>query len=144
MKKFPHYLTLSLLALTTLLWLSSYTHRTSVGIDHDFEQANDKVLHTFSRLSWTGHGSIWLGYSSTIKDKREGVALEKLDIAAVFFKRVKTPLDPSVSVWNKLGFWYIHGQSPNASLWLGIPSWLPVLLIALFMRKKRELRVNEA
>lgn len=139
MKSVIQYLTASLFALVTLLWLSSYTHHTGFGVDHDFEQENNKVLHTFSRISWTGHGAIWLGYGSTIKDKN--AALEKLDLAAVFFKPVQKPLSPSASVWNRVGFWYINGQSPKSSLWLGVPSWLPVLLIGLclyvYRRKAR-------
>jgi hypothetical protein len=112
--------------------LSSYTHHTGVGVDHDFEQG-DKVLHIYPRISWTGHGSIWLGYGSFIKDKNEGAVLERFDLAAVFFKRVTKQLNPLASSWNRIGFWYINGQSPKASLWIGVPSWLPVLLIGLFL-----------
>ena len=132
MKNLTKYLSASLFALVTLLWLSSYTHHTGFGIDHDFEQEN-KVLHTFSRISWTGHGSIWLGYGSTLQDKSEKVVLEKFDIAAVFFKTVKKPLSSAVSFWNRLGFWYVNGQSPRSSLWIGVPSWLPVLLVSLLL-----------
>jgi len=118
---------------STLLWLSSYTHHTAIGIDHDFKH-KDQILHVFYRINWTGHGSIWVGYGSVWKLPETVKKLEKFDPASVFFQRIHKPLN-SPSFWNKLGFWYIHSTTPKPVLWIGIPSWLPVLaLLFLIMR----------
>ena len=115
----------SCLAVLTILWLSSYTHHTGIGIDHDF-QRGDRMLRTYSRISWTGYGSLWLGYGSRWFEADEAVEPENFDLASVFFRRVtKTLVSPTH--WNQLGFWYINVQQPKPAFWVGIPSWLPVL-----------------
>lgn len=118
-----------LLVPSTILWLSSYTHHTGVGVDHDFEK-DGEVTHTIYRLSWTGHGSIWVGYSNIEKKTK---TLEKFDPAAVFFKPTNKPLPASASQWNRAGFWYINSGAPKNALWIGIPSWLPVLALLLLL-----------
>lgn len=122
----------SLLSLTTLLWLSSYTHHTAIGIDHDFEQ-QDTVLHKYYRINWTGYGSIWIGYGS-VRKPNNAQPLEKFDLAAAFFhSQYKTPNLSTQTSWNRLGFWYINGEEPKPVFWIGIPSWLPVLILILLL-----------
>ena len=115
----------------TMLWLSSYTHHTGVGVDHDFEYEG-KILRTYSRISWTGHGSIWVGYGSTWKESHPGLRPEQFDLAAVFFQRVNQQTDKLLnapSFWNEAGFWFIRGTVTKPTLWIGVPSWLPVLVL---------------
>ncbi|PID45096.1 MAG: hypothetical protein CSB47_10090 [Proteobacteria bacterium] len=130
----------SLLIAVTFLWLSSYTHHTAFGVDRDVEQEN-RVLHMTYRISWTGHGSVWLGYTSVIRNKDEITPLEKFDLASAILKPVKTTLAPSASLGNRLGFWFIRQTTPKPVLWVGVPSWLPVLLVAgillLYRRRAR-------
>ncbi len=134
MQKAFNRLLSALLILTTLLWLSSYTHHTAIGIDHDTRQKN-AVLNKFYRINWNGHGSILVGYGGVWKESNGAAPLEKFDPASVFFKRAgKAP--QANSVWNDLGFWYINATKPRPSFWIGIPSWLPVLGLGfiLFIR----------
>ena len=122
----------------TVLWLSSYTHHTGFGIDHDF-QRGDRTLRTYSRISWTGYGSLWFGYGSRWLEAKEIVKPENFDLAAVFFRRVTKPL-ASPTHWSRLGFWYIHAQQPKPTFWVGIPSWLPVLAMGGFWWLRRRVR----
>lgn len=115
----------------TCLWLSSYTHYTSFGVDHDLERG-DRVLHVFGRIRWTGYGSFWVGYGSTWKARNAVEKLERFDPAAVFFRRATEPLS-TASFWNRAGFWFIHASQPRPTLWIGVPSWLPVLLLGLLL-----------
>ena len=126
------------LVVLIILWLSSYTHHTGVGIDHDF-QRGDRMLRTYSRISWTGYGSLWFGYGSRWLESKEIVKPENFDLAAVFFRRVTKPL-ASPAHWNRLGFWYIDVKQPKPAFWVGIPSWLPVLAMSGFWWLRRRFR----
>ena len=121
------YLSAVSLLIFTILWISSYTHYTSLGIDHDIEREH-QTLHVFARIRWTGHGSIWIGYGSQWKQADSITQLEKFDLAGVFFRRATQSLD-APSFWNRVGFWFIRSQSPQPTFWVGIPSWLPVLVL---------------
>lgn len=131
MQKAFNVLLSGLLLLATLLWLSSYTHHSSIGIDHDFEK-QDRILHKFYRVNWNGHGSILLGYGSVWKAVDKTKPLEKFDPASALLKPVKKPLESNF-YWNSVGFWYINSPSPRPTFWIGIPSWLPVLGLALIL-----------
>ncbi len=117
--------------ITTLLSISSYSHHSSLGIDHDFEQ-QDRILHKYYRLNWTGYGSILIGYGSQWKQKQVGKALEKFDLALSLLKPAETPADRN-TIGKRLGFWFIKSESPTPMLWVGFPSWLPVLLLLLLL-----------
>lgn len=116
---------------TTALWLSSYTHHTAIGIDHDY-QKTEGVLHVFYRITWNGHGSLWVGYGSTWKNPNNTEKLEKFDPASVFFQSVDKPLG-KVSFWRKIGFWYIHSTKPKPVFWIGVPAWLPVIFLIFLL-----------
>lgn len=136
MKKLIRLFLCILLLLTGLLWLSSYTHHSSIGIDHDY-QTPQGVLHVFYRLNWTGNGSLWAGYGSKRGETTD--TLEKFDIAGVLLKRSHTTVKAQ-SVWNQLGFSYIHAKQPKPTFWIGIPSWLPVLILGLLCFVLQRLR----
>ncbi|PWQ93952.1 hypothetical protein [Leucothrix arctica] len=129
----------------TVLWLSSYTHHSAIGIDHD-QQVESGVLHYYYRLNWTGHGSVWVGYGSHQTSANPNRKLEKLDPASALLKPVK-PLPDSATVWNRLGFWYINSAKPTPIFWVGVPSWIPILLplflILLGKHRKRSGGLSE-
>ncbi len=122
-------LTYVFLILTTLLSLSSYRYHTAVGIDHDYVQ-KDGILHTYYRINWSGHGSIWIGYGTSKRPTDTKKPPEVLDPAAVFFKpaRGKKPADGSQY---KGTFGLINTRQPRDVFWLIIPAWLPIVLSAL-------------
>ena len=126
-KTFKLLLTLALL-ITTLLSISSYTHHSSLGVDHDFEQ-QDRILHKYYRINWTGYGSILFGYGSQWRDK-DTKPLEKFDPASSFLKPAETPAQRN-TLWKRMGFWFVSADHPAPMLWIGIPSWLPVLFLFL-------------
>ena len=116
--------------IVSFLWLSSYTHHSSVGIDHDIEK-QDRILHMFYRVNWTGHGAILIGYGGVWRDV-DGKPLEKFDPAASFLRLAQKPLEKG-SLWNRLGFWYVNSSTPRPTFWIGIPSYLPVLVLGLLL-----------
>lgn len=138
MHKATNILIWGLLIITTVLWLTSYTRHTAIGIDHDFEK-KDSILHKYYRINWTGHGSIWIGYGSIVRAYESSQILEKFDLAAAFFHhKYKPPEATNKTLLNRLGFCFINAKNPKPVFWIGIPSWLPVLLLAfmLFLHKK--------
>ena len=130
-----------ILLVLSALWLSSYTHHSSIGIDHD-KQIESGILKHYYRLNWTGHGSVWLGYASSKRSASSDQKLEKFDPASALLKPVK-PLPDSATRWNRIGFWYINSSKPTPSFWIGIPSWLPILLpLFLIILSNRRRRVD--
>jgi len=134
----------ALLIVLAGLWISSYTHHSSIGIDHD-KQLESDIIKYYYRLNWTGHGSVWLGYASSKRSANSDQKLEKLDPASALLKPVK-PLPDSTTRWNRIGFWYINSSKPTPSFWIGIPSWLPILLplslIIFGNRRRRAVGIN--
>jgi hypothetical protein len=73
------------------------------------------------------------------------------DLGAALFQEPRRPAPQSW--WNEVGFWSLSRRNPLAqvppgvsvvpwSLWLGIPSWVPVLLTAVlpavWWRRRRQ------
>jgi len=104
-------LLLSLLLLgfigTAALWATSYTHYTSVGIDHDQHvnnEANKSILHSYYRVRWPGNGSIWFGGGQSKRPIDSPKPFEAFDLAATFL--YPNPELPIIeSAYNKAGFW---------------------------------------
>jgi hypothetical protein len=141
---------LSLLASLTfmVMWMTSYTHYTSVGVDSD-RVVGDSVVQTHYRLRWPGNGSFFMGYDQYLKPASE--PLELFDPGAALFQEPRRPAPQSW--WNEVGFWSLSRRNPLAqvlpgvsvvpwSSWLGIPSWVPVLLTAVlpavWWRRRRQ------
>ena len=124
--------------LTTMLSISSYTHHSSLGIDHDFE-VQGRILHKYYRVNWTGYGSILVGYGSQWRLKESGRALEKFDLASSLLKPAERQVEWD-TFWERIGFWFVESDTPTPMLWLGVPSWLPIIilfLLLLFYFKKK-------
>ncbi|MEE9444187.1 MAG: hypothetical protein V3V19_00840 [Cocleimonas sp.] len=141
MKKiFTVLLTLKLIVLT-LMWLSSYTHYTSIGVDIDTQKDNN-ITHHFYRVRWPANGSIWFGGGNTQRSSDPSKHYEPFDLAATFF--YANPQRPEVkSTLNAWGFWHQSAQKPNKQTWVGIPSWVPaifILLIILNMKPYSQIR----
>ena len=112
----------------TAMWATSYTHYTSVGIDHD-QREEQQIKHSYYRLRWTGGGSIWLGGGKSYRPLNSPKPFETLDLAATFL--YPEPELPKVeSIYNKAGFWYKSMTQPSRQFWLGVPAWLPVIILS--------------
>lgn len=131
MRKTINLLLSLLLLVTALLSISSYTHHSSIGVDHDFEQ-QDRVLHKYYRVNWTGYGSILIGYGSQWRHKDVARPLEKFDLASSFLKPAEVPAERD-SFWKRMGFWFVCSASPAPIFWIGVPGWLPVLFLTLLL-----------
>jgi hypothetical protein len=137
MRKTINRLLVLCFAVTVMLALSSYTHHSSIGMDHDFEKPG-RILHKYYRINLTGYGAILIGHGSQWRQHDSGKALEKFDLASSFLKPAETPAKRD-TFWKGLGFWFVQSGSPAPMLWIGIPSWLPVLVLSilLFMYYKK-------
>ncbi|MEW6498581.1 MAG: hypothetical protein AB1589_39695 [Cyanobacteriota bacterium] len=127
----------SLLSMTFLvMWLFSYSFYTSLGVDSDRADASD-VITAYYRIRWPGNGSFWIG-GGTYRHPGEGKRLDPFDLGGVFFQAPQRPQPHSF--WNRIGFWLIPiilEDGTNGSIestpsqwqfWIGVPSWLPMLL----------------
>lgn len=124
---------LSLLAcLTFAAFLPFAWHfYTSLGLDFERPRA-DHTDYTYLRLRWPGDGSLLLGLE-TIPLHTLNHQPIPIDLAATFLASPR-PLQPRPRA-NRLGFWLITHPTPNSratsSFWLGIPAFLPVIVLAL-------------
>ena len=120
----------------TLMWFTSYTHYTSIGIDADTKQ-NGLIAHHYYRARWPGNGSIWFGGGISQRASDPAHPYEPFDLAATFL--YPDPQKPKAhSLWNRLGFWREYHSSPDIQYWLGIPAFIPIMLFSglLFWIKK--------
>ncbi|MEP0834542.1 hypothetical protein NDI48_25600 [Microcoleus sp. AS-A8] len=122
-----------LLSLTfVMMWLFSYRFYTSLGVDTDRADGSD-VITGYYRIRWPGNGSFWIG-GGAYRHPDEGKPLQAFDLGGVFFQ--PPPRSQPHSFWNRVGFWLKRESELNQwQFWIGVPSWLPVLLTtALPMR----------
>ena len=119
---------------TATLWATSYTHYTSLGIDHDQHLNNDasdsngkSILHSYYRVRWPGNGSIWFGGGQSKRPIDSPKPFEAFDLAATFL--YPSPELPAIeSAYNKAGFWLKTMDKPSKQFWIGVPAWLPVVI----------------
>lgn len=130
-----------LLSLTFLvMWLLSYGFYTSLGVDTDRGDGVHTISSAYYRIRWPGNGSFWIG-GGAYRHPDEGKPLEPFDLGGVFFLEPRRPSPQSF--WNRMGFWLIRESEANQwQLWMGVPSWLPMLLTGVlpvqwWIRKKR-------
>lgn len=130
-----------LLSLSFLvMWSFSYGFYTSLGVD--MERADgSQVISAYYRIRWPGNGSFWIG-GGAFRHPDEGKPLEPFDLGGSFFLAPRRPLPQSF--WNHLGFWLIrigldnstNGKTESVAtqwqFWIGVPSYLPVLLTGAF------------
>lgn len=129
-------LTLALLGFT-VMWMLSYFYYSAIGIDDDRIRSND-ILHSYYRIHWPGDGMMWLGRGSVSRPLNSQKPLETLDLAGVLFRPPSTKPKPFPEThWNHLGFWHTTRPEPAPHFWLGMPAWVPALLllfIAIIMK----------
>ncbi|WNG44364.1 hypothetical protein F0U60_09765 [Archangium minus] len=131
-----------------MMWATSYGFYTSVGIDTD-RRAEPTAIEAHVRVRWPGNGAFLVGADQFRLPPDQ--PLDVLDLGAAFFREPRRPAPRSV--WNRMGFWLIHEEFPPTQLpvrsperavatWLGVPSWLPVLLTGIwpFLAWRRERR----
>ncbi|WP_245682412.1 hypothetical protein [Archangium gephyra] len=121
-----------------VMWPFSSGFYTSFGLDTDRDEEGS-VKRTHHRLRWPGDGSFWVGAESFWLPASEPV--DAFDLGGTFFQAARRPRPRSS--WNRVGFWFIHEESlaPPVPLtstahagafWVGVPSWLPPLLLGLW------------
>lgn len=121
-----------------VMWPFSYGFYTSFGLDTDRVQEGSG-RRTHHRIRWPGDGSFWLGAESFWLPASEPV--DAFDLGGAFFRAPRRP-QPRSS-WNRVGFWFIREENPKPAVpvpsaanagafWLGVPSWLPVLLLGFW------------
>jgi len=142
MKKLFHILLGFALIILTIFCLSSYAHYyNTIGIDSE-QQKGDTVDFHYYRFWWPGDGSLLIGRGITTHKYDAHKQYDQFDLGAAFFRPQYKKLKAK-SIWNKIGFWYISSPAPVRQFWIGIPSWLPVLIIAgYFWRLKKKTNLN--
>ncbi|WP_020560515.1 hypothetical protein [Thiofilum flexile] len=112
-----------------LFWLSSYTHYSTIGIDSEAPQMKlGKVHYTYYRLWWPGNGAVLIGRGQSIQAYDPTRHYDRFDPAGTFL-RTDRQHQPAVKTnWNRRGFWLVQEAE---QFWLGVPAWLPVLIIGL-------------
>ncbi len=128
-------LSLTLIA-TTLMWFTSYTHYTSFGIDADTRQ-DGLITHHYYRVRWPGNGSIWFGGGISQRASDPTRPYEPFDLAASFLHPNPQKPEPRTML-NRIGFWKHTSPAPNLQYWLGIPAWLPVLMLGFIVFRLRK------
>ena len=123
--------------LFALMFVFSYSYLNNLGLDEE-KKNGQNIIQTFYRIQWPGNGSFLIGFISRYKQDFSE-PFERYDLGGAFFER---PWKEAVqSIWNKTGFWYINDQGSKflQEIWIGVPSWLPVLVfggMAVVLRKK--------
>ncbi|ATB29575.1 hypothetical protein [Melittangium boletus] len=117
-----------------VMWPTSYGFYTSVGIDVDRHE-EPAAIEAHVRFRWPGNGAFLMGADQfRLPPDRK---LVPLDLGAALFHAPRRPQPRSI--WNLRGFWLIHEEYPPTELpvrepekaaasWVGVPSWLPVVL----------------
>lgn len=136
-------LALWLLAMSLVSW-SLYT---SYGVDLEADEG-DVVRCTYYRVRWPGNGGIWLG-GGAHQRRPQQKPFQSFDPAASAFHPLRGYRIPEpTNVWNRLGFWWIAEPATDPSnrasrprllwgFWVGVPSWLPVLLVGAICVRRR-------
>lgn len=116
---------------STAFWITSYSHYNSLGIDSE-QIADGTVDYHYYRIWWPGNGAVLIGRGITAVEYDAEKHYELFDLGAAFFRTQDKKLEPR-TLWNKIGFWYINPAAPVRQFWLGIPAWLPVILLSLYL-----------
>lgn len=137
MSKICFRICIVLCVLFALTFVLSYSYLNNMGLDEE-NKNGEEIIQTFYRIAWPGNGSFIVGFLARYK-KDFSEPFEHYDLGGSFFDR---PWKPKVkSNWNKIGFWYIDNHPRNVikQLWIGIPSWLPVVffgVLAILLKVK--------
>lgn len=118
------------LVVLSILWLFSYTHHTTIGIDSETVYA-DQVRYHYYRLWWPGNGAMLVGHGITWQAYQAQRHYDRFDLAAAFLHPKYREPTPQ-SNWNRWGFWWIQQKDPQ-QVWIGIPAYLPVLVLAMLI-----------
>jgi len=142
---------LGLACVGVVLWLVGCYRYSSLGLDHNVSTAGAGLV-TYYRLRWPGDGSLWLGLCSHRVPSSQ-LSRYPLEPGG---RLLATPVIPAASSpWNKLGFWLVsdvdadplgvlNWPDPVRSYWVGLPGWLPSLVLAgLWWRARRRRRATE-
>ncbi|PID50342.1 MAG: hypothetical protein CR991_01805 [Proteobacteria bacterium] len=92
----------------------------------------DRVQFHYYRLWWPGNGTVFLGHGISQQTYQTERQYKNFDLAATLFQ---TPYNVPIprSIWNHLGLWWVNKPAPINQWWIGLPSFLPVLIVLLFI-----------
>lgn len=127
-----------LLTLSLVMTATSFTHYSSIGLDHETGQGENVIRH-YWRLRWPSNGAFFIGYGTHPRPDLTEPS-ERFDPAAqLFAKRTATPQ------WtgSLLGIRTLHtGTAAIHEYWIGVPAlYLPILFgLSSLWQKKRLLR----
>ncbi|HIO92714.1 MAG TPA: hypothetical protein EYG68_07710 [Leucothrix mucor] len=128
MKKLFHLSLILALIILTIFWLSSYARfYNSIGVDSE-QQKEATIDYHYYRFWWPGNGSLLIGRGITTLKYDPNKQYDRFDLGAAFFRHQDKKL-VAQTTWNKIGFWYISPPAPVRQFWIGVPAWLPVLII---------------
>ena len=119
------------------MWLSSYTHHSTIGIDSDRMHEDNTVTRSYYRFWWPGNSALLIGYSAQHEPFNANKTYERFDPAGTLFRSKQNKLTPQ-SRWNEYGFWWISQADPAPQFWIGIPAWLPALFFVFVILHRQK------
>jgi hypothetical protein len=133
MKNRPFRFALAVFVLLLITWPLTFRY-TSVGIDTEHADGAT-VRERFWRVRWPGDGSVMVGWVDQHRSPDKH-ALEPFDLGGTFLQPSKAI--PPESIWNRLGFWYVHRLKGRDGAWLvGVPHWGLIVLSGLTLVWRR-------
>lgn len=109
-------------------WLAGCWWYSSFGIDRDYI-INQRIHTYYYRIRWPGDGSLWLGWGR-FQTKLDTHPVLPFDLGGRFFQEPRRPIPQDN--WNRWGFWWVDtSEKYQEQHWLGIPGWLPLLIVSL-------------
>jgi hypothetical protein len=119
-------------ALFFAMWIVSHWTYTSLGIDREELEPGGTVLSRYERVRWPGDGSLWVGRGHWRESADPARRLDGFDLGGAFFRPPRRT--EARSAWNRFGFWHVGCEQgaagPSEACWVGVPGWLPALLLA--------------
>jgi len=134
---------LGLTCVLAVLWLSSYSSASWLGVVLRKDERRTLTHTTYLRIQWPGNGSLRVGGGS-LRRPISSAPEDAFNLEAKLFKSPRR-FEPR-SLWNRLGFWWVDAPQEDAehmndwTFWVGIPSWLPLLLTGaatVLVRRRR-------
>jgi hypothetical protein len=122
------------------MWLVGLRLYTSVGWDAE-EVIDGRIKRSYYRVRWPGDGDFWVGGGAYYLPRLDR-PVKSFDPASTSFVRPRHLPEPH-SAWNHVGFWLLpdpaidpcdRAGAPRLlwGWWLGVPGWLPGVLLGLW------------
>lgn len=120
----------------TFFWFTSYSYYNTFGIDSEHRRGQH-VEHHYYRFWWPGNGALLIGKSVVLHPYDTTKTYQRFDLGAAFFRTPSNKVK-AYDIWSKVGFYYIHLDKPIRQVWIGMPAWFPIVLIAGYIGLRRK------